>query len=151
MKTYLVGDILTKVDRASMAASLEVREPLLDHPTMEWVSGLPPELKLRGGEGKYIFKKAMEPYLPHDILYRPKQGFGVPLASWFRGPLKAKVQQMVNSPVLAQSGIFNQRYLQELVDHHQSGLRDYSAPLWTLLMFEAFLRHSGGVGAGVAQ
>ncbi len=151
MKTYLVGDILTKVDRASMATSLEVREPLLDAPTMEWVSGLPPELKLCGGEGKYIFKKAMEPYLPHDILYRPKQGFGVPLASWFRGPLKAKVQQMVNSPVLAQSGIFNQRYLQELVDHHQSGLRDYSAPLWTLLMFEAFLRHSGGVGAGVAQ
>jgi asparagine synthase (glutamine-hydrolysing) len=151
MKTYLVGDILTKVDRASMATSLEVREPLLDHPTMEWVSGLPPELKLRGGEGKYILKKALEPYLPHDIMYRPKQGFGVPLASWFRGPLKERVRNAVLGPTLAATGMFNQRYLQELVDHHQSGLRDYSAPLWTLLMFEAFLRHSGGVAAGVAQ
>ena len=151
MKTYLVGDILTKVDRASMATSLEVREPLLDHPTMEWVSGLPPELKLRGGEGKYILKKALEPYLPNDIMYRPKQGFGVPLASWFRGPLKERVRNAVLGPTLAATGMFNQRYLQELVDHHQSGLRDYSAPLWTLLMFEAFLRHSGGVGGGVAQ
>lgn len=151
MKTYLVGDILTKVDRASMATSLEVREPLLDHPTMEWVSGLPPELKLRGGEGKYILKKALEPYLPHDIMYRPKQGFGVPLASWFRGPLKERVRNAVLGPTLAATGMFNQRYLQELVEHHQSGLRDYSAPLWTLLMFEAFLRHSGGVAGGVAQ
>jgi asparagine synthase (glutamine-hydrolysing) len=134
-----------------MATSLEVREPLLDHPTMEWVSGLPPELKLRGGEGKYILKKALEPYLPNDIMYRPKQGFGVPLASWFRGPLKDRVRNAVLGPTLAATGMFNQRYLQELVDHHQSGLRDYSAPLWTLLMFKAFLRHSGGVGAGVAQ
>src|SRR6202162_4017154 len=84
MKTYLVGDILTKVDRASMAHSLEVRVPLLDHPLMEWLSGLPPDLKLRGREGKYLFKKALEPYLSDDILYRPKMGFSVPLANWFR-------------------------------------------------------------------
>ena len=146
MKTYLVGDILTKVDRASMANSLEVREPLLDHPWMEWISGLPPEFKLSGGQGKFIFKKALEKYLPDDILYRPKKGFAVPLASWFRGPLKAKVQQMVNSPVLAQSGIFNQGYLQQLFDEHQSGARDHSAPLWTLLMFESFLRNVVGEG-----
>ena len=146
MKTYLVGDILTKVDRASMANSLEVREPLLDHPWMEWISGLPPEFKLSSGQGKFIFKKALEKYLPDDILYRPKKGFAVPLASWFRGPLKAKVQQMVNSPVLAQSGIFNQAYLQQLFDEHQSGARDHSAPLWTLLMFESFLRNVLGEG-----
>ena len=87
MKTYLVGDILTKVDRASMAHALEVREPLLDHELMGWVSGLPVDLKLRGTEGKYLLKKAMEPYLPHDVLYRKKMGFSVPLAAWFRGPL----------------------------------------------------------------
>lgn len=146
MKTYLVGDILTKVDRASMANSLEVREPLLDHPWMEWISGLPPQFKLSGSQGKYIFKKALEQYLPDDILYRPKKGFAVPLAGWFRGPLKDKVQKVVSSDTLAQTGIFNLPYLQQLFDEHQSGARDHSAPLWTLLMFESFLRNVVGQG-----
>jgi len=141
IKTYLVGDILTKVDRASMAHALEVREPLLDHKLVEWASRLPASLKLHGGEGKYVFKKAMEPYLPNDILYRKKMGFSIPLASWFRGPLKEKVRSAVLGPVLAQTGYFNADYLHELVDQHQSGLRDYSTPLWTLLMFESFLRN----------
>jgi asparagine synthase (glutamine-hydrolysing) len=140
MKTYLVGDILTKVDRASMAHSLEVRVPLLDHPLMEWLSGLAPDLKLRGREGKYLFKKALEPYLPQDILYRPKMGFSVPLASWFRGPLRQRVKSAVLGPVLMDSGYFNPRFLREMVDDHQSGARDYGVPLWSLLMFEAFLR-----------
>src|SRR5436309_13971157 len=124
LKTYLVGDILTKVDRASMAHSLEVREPLLDHPLMEWLSGLPPGLKLRGREGKYLFKKALEPYLPQEILYRPKMGFSVPLASWFRGPLRQRVRDAVLGPVLMDSGYFNPRFLREMVDGHQSGARD---------------------------
>jgi asparagine synthase (glutamine-hydrolysing) len=140
MKTYLPGDILTKVDRASMAHALEVRVPLLDHKLVEWISGLPPEMKLKGSEGKYIFKKAMEKYLPHDILYRKKQGFAVPLAAWFRGPLRERVQQALLGPTLADTGMFNQDYLRELVEQHQSGRRDYSAPIWTLLMFEAFLK-----------
>ena len=80
LKTYLVGDINTKVDRASMAHSLEVREPLMDHPLVEWLATLPPSFKLREGEGKWLFKKAMEPYLPNQILYRAKMGFAVPLA-----------------------------------------------------------------------
>ena len=88
LKTYLVGDINTKVDRASMAHSLEVREPLMDHPLVEWLATLPSSMKLRGGEGKWFLKKAMEPMLPRDLLYRQKMGFAVPLASWFRGPLK---------------------------------------------------------------
>ncbi|HTS23440.1 MAG TPA: XrtA/PEP-CTERM system amidotransferase [Casimicrobiaceae bacterium] len=146
MKTYLVGDILTKVDRASMAHSLEVREPLLDHRLMEWLSGLAPALKLRGREGKFLFKKALEPYLPNDVLYRPKMGFSVPLASWFRGPLKDRVQQAVLGPVLADSGYFNPRFLREMVDQHRSGARDYSVALWSLLMFEAFLRKAMGAG-----
>lgn len=138
-KTYLVGDILTKVDRASMAHSLEVRVPLLDHKFVEWISGLPPQMKLKRSEGKYIFKKALEPHLSEDILYRKKMGFGVPLASWFRGPLKQKVNDAVLGEKLASTGIFNPKYLHHLVDQHQSGARDYSAPIWSLLMFESFL------------
>jgi asparagine synthase (glutamine-hydrolysing) len=145
MKTYLVGDILTKVDRASMAHALEVREPLLDHELMGWVSGLPVDLKLRGSEGKYLLKKAMEPYLPHDVLYRRKMGFAVPLAAWFRGPLAATIREAVLGERLAGTGLFNVEYLRELVDHHQSGRRDYSVPLWTLLMFDAFLGQVMGV------
>ena len=140
MKTYLVGDILTKVDRASMAHALEVREPLLDHKLMEWWSGLPPDMKLRGREGKYIFKKALEPYLPRAVLYRPKMGFSVPLAAWFRGPLRERIRGAMMAPALRDSGIFNAPFLKEMVDQHQSGRRDYSAALWTVLMFEAFQR-----------
>ena len=139
MKTYLVGDILTKVDRASMAHALEVREPLLDHELMGWVSGLPVDLKLRGTEGKYLLKKAMEPYLPHDVLYRKKMGFSVPLAAWFRGPLAATIRGVVLGERLASTGLFNQDYLREVVEAHQSGMRDYSVILWTVLMFDAFL------------
>ena len=149
LKTYLVGDINTKVDRASMAHSLEVREPLMDHPLVEWLSGLPPEMKLRNGEGKWLLKKALAPYLPDDILYRPKMGFSVPLIHWFRGPLRQTVRSAVLGPVLADTGWFNATYLRRLVDDHQSGRRDYSAPLWTLLMFESFLRNV--MGASVAM
>ncbi|EHR71999.1 asparagine synthase, glutamine-hydrolyzing [Burkholderiales bacterium JOSHI_001] len=140
-KTYLVGDINTKVDRASMAHSLEVREPLMDHELVQWLASLPSDLKIKGQEGKYLLKKAMEPALPDDILYRPKMGFAVPLARWFRGPLKERVRQAVLGDRLAATGWFNPAYLAHLVDAHQSGRRDYSAPLWTLLMFEAFLRN----------
>jgi asparagine synthase (glutamine-hydrolysing) len=139
-KTYLPGDILTKVDRASMAHSLEVRVPMLDHKLVEWVSGLPPAFKLRGREGKFIFKRAMEAHLPREVLYRPKMGFAVPLASWFRGPLRGRVQQSVLGPVLADCGLFNRAYLKQLVDRHQAGVSDYSSVLWALLMFEAFQR-----------
>jgi asparagine synthase (glutamine-hydrolysing) len=139
IKSYLPGDILTKVDRASMAHSLEVREPLLDHPLIEWVSGLPANLKLNGSEGKYLLKKALEPYLPQELLYRPKMGFAVPLGSWFRGPLRQRVRDAVLGPALADTGLFNQATLRQMVEQHQSGRRDFSAPLWSLLMFEAFL------------
>ena len=151
LKTYLVGDINTKVDRASMAHSLEVREPLMDHELVDWLATLPSALKVRGQEGKYLLKKAMEPKLSADILYRPKMGFAVPLARWFRGPLKQRVRQAVLGPRLASTGWFNRTYLQHLVDAHQSGARDYSAPLWTLLMFEAFLRCVVDVGAVTDQ
>jgi asparagine synthase (glutamine-hydrolysing) len=152
LKTYLVGDINTKVDRASMAHSLEVREPLMDHPLVEWLSSLPPEFKLRNGVGKVLLKKALAAYLPDEILYRPKMGFAVPLAKWFRGPLREPVRKAVLGPVLGETGWFNAEYLRTLVNDHQSGLRDYSTPLWTLLMFESFLRNvCGASGARVGD
>ena len=141
LKTYLVGDINTKVDRASMAHSLEVREPLMDHSLVEWLGSLPSSLKLRGQEGKWLLKKAMESRLPNEVLYRPKMGFAVPLAAWFRGPLRVRVREALLGERLAAADIFDQRYLRQLVDDHQRGARDYSAPLWTLLMFDAFLRN----------
>jgi asparagine synthase (glutamine-hydrolysing) len=140
LKTYLAGDILTKVDRASMAHSLEVRVPILDHPFLEWTARIPRSLKLRGGEGKYVFKKALEPQLPPDILYRPKMGFAVPLASWFRGPLHDRVRTALTGPALRDTGMFDMARLALLVDQHQSGVNDHSAVLWSLLMFESFLR-----------
>ena len=142
IKTYLVGDILTKVDRASMAHALEVRVPLLDHQLVEWMAGIEPQMKLNGREGKYIFKKSLEKYLPNDVLYRPKMGFAVPLNSWFRGPLREKVRESLLGETMMQCGLFDQAFLQHMVNQHQSGLRDYSASIWSLLMFEAFLRNN---------
>ena len=145
-KTYLPGDILTKVDRASMASSLEVRVPLLDHTLVEWAARLPSRLKLHGREGKYVFKAALEPHVPKEILYRPKQGFAVPLAAWFRGPLRRRLRDTLCGPVLRESGLFDMGTLATVLDQHQSGERDHSAALWTLSMMESFLRQSDGGG-----
>ena len=141
-KTYLVGDILTKVDRASMAHSLEVRVPILDHKFVEWAMLLSSQQKVAGNEGKWILKKAMEPKLPHDILYRQKMGFAVPLADWFRGPLKERVRDLLLASEFSSLGLLNRNRIETLISQHQSGVRDYSAPLWTLLMFEAFTRNT---------
>jgi asparagine synthase (glutamine-hydrolysing) len=145
-KTWLPGDILTKVDRVSMAHSLEVRVPVLDHKLVEWASSLPPRLKLNHGEGKYVFKKALEPDLPHDVLYRTKMGFSVPLAAWFRGPLRGRLQATLHEGALANSGWFDRAALDQLATQHISGRREHSATLWKLLMLDAFLR-SGDVTA----
>jgi asparagine synthase (glutamine-hydrolysing) len=147
LQTYLVGDINTKVDRASMAHALEVREPLMDHPLVEWLASLPANLKVRGGEGKWLLKKAMEPHLPDNVLYRPKMGFAVPLARWFRGPLRERLNETLLGGRLDDTGLFNRRYVEHLIEAHVAGRRDYSAPLWTLMMFEGFLRHAGGMSS----
>lgn len=140
MKTYLPGDILTKVDRASMAHALEVRVPILDHKLVEWATAIPSRLKLKGQSGKDIFKKCLEPHLPHDILYRPKMGFGVPLGKWFRGPLKQRIRDALLSDTMGNTGLFDMSYIKQLVDNHQSGRSEHSAALWSLLMFESFYR-----------
>ncbi|MBF0265651.1 MAG: amidotransferase 1, exosortase A system-associated [Gammaproteobacteria bacterium] len=142
MRTYLVDDILTKVDRASMANSLEVRVPMLDHKYIEWISGLPSTLKLKGQTGKYILKKALEPYLPEDILYRKKMGFSIPLSSWFRGPLKQRVKDCLLGEEFLDAGYFNPDYVNALVYDHQSGKRENSRTIWSLMMLESFLRQN---------
>ncbi len=142
-KTWLVGDINTKVDRASMAHSLEVREPLMDHELIEWLATLPSDLKVRGQSGKWLLKKANESRLSDAILHRPKMGFSAPLARWLRGPLAERTRAAVLGPRLAATGWFDVATLQHLVEAHQSGRRDYSAPLWCLLTFDAFLANAG--------
>jgi asparagine synthase (glutamine-hydrolysing) len=139
-KTYLPGDILTKVDRASMAHSLEVRVPLLDHTFVDWVGTLPPSLKLNGSAGKVVFKKSLEPYLPEEILYRPKMGFAVPLAQWFKGPLRDRVRATLLGSRLADSGLFRGDVLREIVAQHERGQRDHGSIIWALLMFDGFLK-----------
>jgi asparagine synthase (glutamine-hydrolysing) len=141
-KTWLVGDINTKVDRASMAHSLEVREPLMDHELVEWLATLPSDLKVHGGQGKYVFKSAFEPLLPHDLLYRPKMGFSVPLANWLRGPLSQRMRESVLSDRMVASGYFNPATLQTMVQQHLGGQHDHSTALWMLIMFDAFLRRA---------
>lgn len=135
MKTYLVDDILTKVDRASMANSLEVRCPLLDHKLMELVAQMPSGLKLRNGQGKYIFKKALEKVLPRAILTRRKKGFAVPVAEWFRGELKDYAyESLIRHP----DEMLNGAFLTRCWAQHQSGRRDWSALLWCVLMFKSW-------------
>jgi len=138
IKTYLADDILAKVDRASMAVSLEVRAPILDHKFMELAARIPSRLKLRGMNGKYIFKKALEQCLPESILYRKKMGFAVPLAQWFRGDLR----EMTRDAILGtESADFLQRNtVERLWTEHQKGFRDRSTELWTLLMFRLWQR-----------
>ena len=103
---------------------------------------MPTAMKIKQGCGKYILKKAMEEYLPDDILYRNKMGFRVPLADWFRGPLKEKLSEALLSEQMISCGLFNMDTIKQWITDHQSGLKEYSAPLWTLLMFAAFLKQS---------
>jgi asparagine synthase (glutamine-hydrolysing) len=149
VKTYLTDDVLCKVDRASMAVSLEVRCPLLDHRIMELAARMPSHLKLRGQESKYIFKRAMRELLTPDILTRRKQGFSLPLAEWLRGEARA----------LAESALFDQHLQDEWLDasqvrklwqQHQSGMHDYSRPLWTILMFRLWQQRFTGAMAKAA-
>lgn len=148
-KVLLSGGMLTKVDRASMAHGLEVRAPFLDHRLVEWAFTLPSHLKLAGGTGKAVLKWALEPYLPREVLYRPKQGFSPPLAGWLRGPLKARVLDTVAGPRLAQSGLFDPRGLLKLAEEHLTGQRDHARLLWSLVMFDAFLDRGEALGAPV--
>ncbi len=141
MKCYLPADILVKVDRMSMANSLEVRSPLIDHILMEFVATIPSSLKLKGFEKKYIFKKALKPYLPKEILSRKKQGFIVPLDRWFRNELAPLAEDTILSPSVRQRGLFNMSHVQKMWQQHQTGQRNFGTIFWILLMFELWYRH----------
>ena len=138
INTYLIGDILTKVDRASMANSLEVRAPMLDIGLMQFGLGLPSALKLRGAEGKYVLKRAMEPYLPREVLYRTKQGFATSPAEIFRAEA-GRLRERLLGAFMLDCGLFRQRNIATLIDQHASRQYDHSHVLWLLLVFEGFL------------
>ncbi|MBI3894999.1 MAG: asparagine synthase (glutamine-hydrolyzing) [Acidobacteria bacterium] len=138
-KSYLPLDILTKVDRMSMAHSLEVRVPLLDHKLVEFAATIPPELKLHHGTRKYIFKQALRGILPAEIIQKPKQGFAIPLARWFRGKLDGFVRELLLSEKTRQRGILRPRYVERLLELHKKG-KDLDLQLWTLISFEMWCR-----------
>ncbi len=138
-KMYLANDILTKVDRMSMAHSIEARVPLLDHKLVEFAATIPPELKLRGNTTKYIFKKAMEGILPMETLYRPKRGFAVPLSRWFRGQLSSFSRDLLLDSTSRQRGIFNPKYIERLLTMNENG-REMDLQLWSLITFELWCR-----------
>ncbi|MGH9455245.1 MAG: asparagine synthase (glutamine-hydrolyzing), partial [Terriglobia bacterium] len=141
-KTYMVADILTKVDRMSMASSLEARVPLLDHIFVEYVTSLPVSWKLRNGERKYILKKLAERVgVPRDVLYRPKQGFALPLIHWLRKEFKQDLVRLLLEPRTLQRGYFDPPAVKAVIDEHLEGYRDHTAALWTLLIFELWHRN----------
>ena len=133
---YLPDTLMTKTDIAAMTHSLEVRAPMLDHQFLEFIARIPPELKLKDGKiSKYIFKRAVEPYLPHDVIYRKKMGFGVPIDHWFRNELKDMVYDTLLSQRAIGRGYFNRNYIESLLDRHQKG-ESWQYLIWNLLMLE---------------
>ncbi len=137
--TYLPDDLMVKVDVASMAHGLEARSPLLDHVLMEWAMTIPESVKMAGGVTKALFKKAMEPYLPHEILYRPKMGFGCPIDHWLRAELRDMAYDVLLSDTATQRNIFRKDYVKQLLDEHMSG-QNHHTRLWALLMLELWFR-----------
>ncbi len=136
MKMWLPGDILTKLDRTSMAVGLEAREPLLDHRLMEFAASLPENMRVRRGQGKYLMKHTMERYLPKDILYRPKMGFVTPIAQWLRGPLADTARGVATSAHLAQLDWFDSGAIAKVAEDHIGGRSDHSRLLWQLIMLD---------------
>ncbi len=144
IKHWLPGDILTKVDRTSMAVGLEAREPLLDHRLIEFCATLPANMRLRGGEGKWLMKKAMEPYLPKDILYRRKMGFVTPISAWFRGGLAPEAQALAKSRTLSETGWFDMGQLARIAEEHRAGRAEHGRTLWQFVMLERSMKRMFG-------
>jgi asparagine synthase (glutamine-hydrolysing) len=146
LKIWLPGDILTKSDRTSMAVGLEAREPLLDYRLVEFAAALPVSMRLRGGQGKWLMKKALERHLPRETLYRSKMGFVTPVSAWFRGALAGEARALATSPTLASTGWFAMPAIQQLADDHQLGRADHGRTLWQLLMLERAMARLFGRG-----
>ena len=149
-ETYLPEDVLAKVDRMSMAHSIESRVPLLDNHVIDFAASLPSELKIRNGRRKHILKEAVRDLLPDGILNRRKQGFGVPLGTWFRGSLSNLLADVLSSPRARQRGYFEPRFVERLIAEHRSGKRDHTLRLWQLMIFELWHREYLDATAGMA-
>jgi asparagine synthase (glutamine-hydrolysing) len=140
LRLWLPDDLLMKVDKMSMAASIEARVPLLDHPLIEWAARLPDRHKLQGLEGKVLLKRLARRLLPREVVDRPKVGFTVPLAPWFRGPLRELLADTLLSPACLARGYYEEAELRRTVQDHLEGRRDRSRELWTLLTLELWHR-----------
>jgi len=138
--TWLPDDLLVKADKMTMAASVELRVPFLDHRLVEFAARLPISLKIRHGQTKYLLKKVMEPYLPHDVIYRPKKGFPVPVSDWFKHGLYEMATELLLNSKSHVSGFIDLVYLRSLMDQHRAGKHDFSNELWGLLVLEWWFR-----------
>jgi asparagine synthase (glutamine-hydrolysing) len=138
--SYLPDDILVKVDRASMGVSLEARVPLLDHRLIELAASLPDDLRVRDCKQKWILRQVLHRYVPPALVERPKMGFGVPMAAWLRGPLREWASDLLSTSALKASGHLATGPITALLDGHLSGREDFQAPLWNVLVFEAWWR-----------
>lgn len=138
---YMAEDILTKVDRAAMSVSLETRAPFLDPRVGQFAASLPLEYKLRGSEGKFILKRAVEGLLPSDILYRAKKGFGIPIAEWLKGSLNPLMHDLLDEKRIREQGIFDYKYVAKLISEHERGTASHHKQLWTLLVFQLWMEN----------
>jgi asparagine synthase (glutamine-hydrolysing) len=149
-ETYLPEDCLTKVDRMSMAHSIESRVPLLDHVVVEFAASLPVPMKILGGERKHLLKELAYRLVPRELLDRPKQGFGVPIGHWFRGSLRDVFGDVLSSRSARQRGYFNSAFVDRILQEHLNGTRDHSLRLWQLMVFELWNRHYADTTAAAA-